>query len=51
MTQLSNYMLLVPSGAFAKRGTTKEQYTEVEMREILDIALPESYCKKLFGVN
>ena len=44
-------MLLIPSDALAKRGATKEQYTEVEMRVILDIALPESYRKKLFGVN
>ena len=49
MTQLNNYMLLVPSDALAKRGATKEQYTEVEMRKILDIALLESCRKKLFG--
>ena len=47
MTQLNNYMLLIPSDALAKRGATKEQYTEVEIRKILDIALPEAYRKKL----
>ena len=51
MTQPNNYMLLVPSDALAKRGVTKEQYTEVEMSKILDIALPESYREKLFTIN
>ena len=51
MTQLNNYMLLFPSDALAKLSATKEQYTQVEMREILYIALPEAYRKKLFGVN
>ena len=44
-------MLLVPSNALEKRGAVKEQYLEVEMHEILDIALPEAYRKQLFGVN
>ena len=51
MNQLNDYMLLVPCDALAKRDAPKEKYTEVEMREILDIALPEAYRKKLFGFN
>ena len=51
MNQLDDYMLLVPCDALAKRDAPKEKYTEVEMREILDIALPEAYRKKLFGFN
>ena len=45
MNQLNDYMLLVPCDALAKRDAPKEKYTEVEMREILDIALPEAYHK------
>ena len=51
MNQLNDYMLLVPCDALAKRDAPKEKYTKLEMREILDIALLESYRKKLFGVN
>ena len=41
----------VPSNALKNRGASKVQFTEINMREILDYALPNSYRKKLFGID
>ena len=51
MTQLNNYIMYVPSEALENRGAFKQEFTEVKMREIIDMALPNSYQKKLFGID
>ena len=45
MIQLNNYIMYMPSEALENRGAFKQKFTEVEMREILDMALPNSYRK------
>ena len=51
MTQLNNYIMYLPSEALENRGAFKQEFTEIEMRKILNMALPNSYCKKLFGID
>ena len=49
MTQLNGYIMLLPSDALEKRDEVKQEFTELELREILHMALPNSYRKKLTG--
>ena len=51
MTQLNNYIMYLPSEALENRGAVKQEFTEIEMRQILDMVLPNSYHKKLFGID
>ena len=51
MTQLNGYIMYLPSKALENRDTLEEEFTEIKMREILDMALPNSYRKKLFGID
>ena len=48
MTQLNNYIMYLTSEALENRGAVKQEFIEIKMREILGMALPNSYCKKLF---
>ena len=41
----------MPSVALKNYGAFKQEFTEIKMREILNMALPNSYCKKLFGID
>ena len=50
-TQLNNFIMYLPSEALGNRGSLKKEFTEIKMREILDIALPNGYRKKLFGID
>ena len=51
MNQLNDYINFVPSKALDKQNTLKEEFTEIDMREILGMGLPESYRNKLFGID
>ena len=51
MTQLNSYIMYLPSKALENRDALKKEFTKIEMREILDMALPNSYRKKLFGID
>ena len=51
VTQLNSYILYVPSDSLENCGASKVQFTEIDMCKILDYALPNSYCKKLFGID
>ena len=51
MTQLNNNIMYLPSEALENCGMVRQEFTEIEMREILDMVLPNSYCKKLFGIR
>ena len=45
--QLQTYIPFVPSKALDKRQAAKQGFTEIEMQEILDNALPKNYCEEL----
>ena len=51
INQLNGYILHVPCDALENRSASKVQFTEIDMREILDFALPNSYQTKLFGID
>ena len=51
MTQLNNYIMYLPSEALENRSLFKQELTEIKIRKILDMALPNSYRKKLFGID
>ena len=51
MTQLNNYIMYLPSETLENSGAVKQEFTEIEMRKILDMALPNSYCNKLFRID
>ena len=51
ITQVYGYILHVPCDALEKRNAPKVQFTEIDMREILNYALPNSYLKKLCGID
>ena len=51
INQLNGYILHVSCDALENCGASKVQFTEIDMREILDFALPNSYQKKLFGID
>ena len=51
MTQLNNYIMYLPSKALDNCDAFKQEFTEIKMREILDMALTNSYWKKLFGID
>ena len=50
-TQLNNYIMYLPSEALENRGAVKQEFIGIEIHKILDMALPNSYCKKLFGID
>ena len=47
MNQLNSYIKFMPSNSLEKRDGVKEEFTKHNLREFLDIALPNSYHKKL----
>ena len=49
INQLNSYIKFMPSKALEKRDGVKEEFTELDLREILDMAMPHSYRKKLTG--
>ena len=49
MIQLNGYIKFMPSEALEKRDGVKEEFTELDLRKILDMAMPHSYRKKLTG--
>ena len=51
MTQLNNYIMYLPSEALENRTAVKQEFIEIKLRKILDMALPNSYRKKLFGID
>ena len=51
MIQFNNYIMYLPSEALENRGFVKQEFTEIKMCEIIGMALPQSYHKKLFGIN
>ena len=51
INQLNGYMLHVSCDALENCGASKVKFTKIDMREILDFALPNNYQTKLFGIN
>ena len=51
ITQLNGYILHVPYCALENHNASKVQFTKIDMRKILDFALPNSYHKKLFRID
>ena len=51
MTQLNGYIIYLPCEALENQDALKEEFTKIKMREILDMALPNSYRKELFGID
>ena len=48
-SQPNKYVPYMPSKALDKKRDNKEQFTKMNMREILEGVLTKSYCNKLFG--
>ena len=39
----------MPSNSLEKQNKIKEEFTEIKLQELLDMAIPKSYRKKLEG--
>ena len=51
MNQLNDDIMLLPCNALENRGVLKQAFLELDMRKILNMALPNSYQKKLVGID
>ena len=51
INQLNDYILHVPCDALENCNESKVKYTEIDMRKILDFALPSTYSAKLFNLD
>ena len=49
MNQLNGYTKYMPSDSLEKQNEVKEEFTEIKLQELLDMAIPKSYRKKLEG--
>ena len=51
INQLNDYILHVPCDALENCNEPKVKYTEIDMRKILDFALPSNYSATLFNLD
>ena len=51
MNQLNDYIMLLPCDALENCGTLKQAFTKLDMSKILDMTLPNTYWKKLIGID
>ena len=51
MTQHHNYIMYLPSEALENRGAVKQEFTEIEMRKILDITVITRNCLESIGIS
>ena len=51
INQLNDYILYEPCYALENWNKSKVKYTKIDMREILDFALPNNYSAKLFALD
>ena len=49
--QLDDYIMLLPCDTLENFGALKQRFTKLDMRKILNMALPNTYQKKLIGID